>query len=447
MLDVAQEVINRELASLLATDNTEDLLFEVRPFLAVLEQDAQLRAALTDLASEADDLGRQLRDDVRDGANVRTLEEIWGRIRDAANQGRARDYAQRNAEFQRLTASDDAPVVVALHLGSAVGDSSRMGRLAEIVASFAEVLGDADRAALDGVAARCRHRRLEVIRATHAHSAVSLLRLRLIAALTEGETLAEAASSPRRPEERPALVVRADAHGSHWQGLADRVLLGDGVADLDDAAGLDRTIRRSCRRVAADLRVRVGSTATRLALIERYKARCEWHDRERLLALANAATGKSEAALRDDLARYLFDAGLDPLSEVRLGVVRADLLADAPGASFLLEAKQYSDRAGIASALRQAFRQALDTAARLSGGGFAIQEAFVVLFRRGGPRALLPREAIFADGVRWHLQVIDLAGAEVTASRNSHTPIEWTANELRGLLVESAEEARAQRQA
>jgi hypothetical protein len=86
--------------------------------------------------------------------------------------------------------------------------------------------------------------------------------------------------------------------------------------------------------------------------------------------------------------------------------------------------------------LRAAFRQALDTVGNLPGSGYTIDEAFIVLFRRGGPRALLPTEPFMAEGLRWHFVLINIAEASQDASHNKETPVEYTTESLRELLVE-----------
>jgi hypothetical protein len=108
---------------------------------------------------------------------------------------------------------------------------------------------------------------------------------------------------------------------------------------------------------------------------------------------------------------------------------------------FLLEAKQYADGAAIPGALRAAFRQALDTASNLPGSGYAVEEAFIVLFRRNGARAILPSEPVVADGLRWYVRIINIARPDDDASRNRRTPVEYGIDELRQLLVSAADQS------
>jgi hypothetical protein len=80
----------------------------------------------------------------------------------------------------------------------------------------------------------------------------------------------------------------------------------------------------------------------------------------------------------------LFDAGLNPLTEVPFAGARTDIVDPSlspPG--FLIEAKQYGDGVAPATAVRAALGQALDTAQRLHGT-YEVDEVFIVVSRREG---------------------------------------------------------------
>jgi hypothetical protein len=183
----------------------------------------------------------------------------------------------------------------------------------------------------------------------------------------------------------------------------------------------------------------IASDARRLGVVQRFKARCEWHDRERLRLLADAAqaAGRSpEHALRDELTLYLFDQGLNPLAEAVLGTSsRADVFDPSAGPCFYVEAKQYREGTNLDTLMQAAFRQALDTVGNLLGTDYGMDEAFVVLFRRSGPRALLPSEPLVADGLRWHFILVNIAAAQDDASQNKATPVEFSADTLRDMLL------------
>jgi hypothetical protein len=66
-----------------------------------------------------------------------------------------------------------------------------------------------------------------------------------------------------------------------------------------------------------------------LSILRRYKQRCEWFDKERLLTLIDKKKGKRreiEKKLTREVSSYLHDNGVIPLSEVVFGRARPDLL-------------------------------------------------------------------------------------------------------------------------
>ena len=87
--------------------------------------------------------------------------------------------------------------------------------------------------------------------------------------------------------------------------------------------------------------------------------------------------------------------------------------------------------------MQSAFRQGLDTVGNLLGTDYGIDEAFVVLFRRSGPRALLPTEPLIADGLRWHFVLINIAAAQDDASQNKAAPVEFSTDTLRDILLQA----------
>jgi hypothetical protein len=74
--------------------------------------------------------------------------------------------------------------------------------------------------------------------------------------------------------------VKRDVSSAAWRGqldATDRSIIDKRVADLRD----------SIDRLREDLRRRIGTTRSRLALVNRFKFRCEWHDRDRMLMVAD----------------------------------------------------------------------------------------------------------------------------------------------------------------
>jgi hypothetical protein len=206
-----------------------------------------------------------------------------------------------------------------------------------------------------------------------------------------------------------------------WQERLDAADLGvieKRVADLRDAV----------ERLREDLRRRIGTTRSRLALVNRFKLRCEWHDRERMLAVADddRLSGGPEDRLTGEFARYLFDAGLSPLTKPLAGGLQPDLLD--PLASFYVEATQYATSTARGDIVRSV-AQVLDTVGRLRAGPYADDEAFCVVFRRDGPYYDLP-QVLETEAYRLHLVLVDLAPTTEAGRRQRDKPIQIPADEF-----------------
>jgi hypothetical protein len=199
--------------------------------------------------------------------------------------------------------------------------------------------------------------------------------------------------------------------------LADEERLSDG--DMRIIAERVVDLRTSTERLHEELRRRVSVTRSRLALVHRFKLRCEWHDRDRISAVADneSLSGGPEDRLTAEFARYLFDQGLAPLSKPMTGGLQPDLLD--PSARFYVEAKQYksSARGDIVTAVAQV----MDTVGRLRGGQYEVDEAFCVVFRRSGPYYDLPVE-LRTHKYRVHLVLVDVAPADEAGTRQREKP-------------------------
>ena len=128
------------------------------------------------------------------------------------------------------------------------------------------------------------------------------------------------------------------------------------------------------------------------------------------------------------LARYLFDAGLDPLTTPLAGMLRPDLLGMPAGKtwSFYVEGKQYEKR--DVAYLTRGYWQMLDTMHSLVGSA-ALREAFYVVFRLGGPMVHLPPEMRLAD-VDVYSVVIDISDPKTAGSRQRTKPIVITPEDV-----------------
>jgi hypothetical protein len=174
-----------------------------------------------------------------------------------------------------------------------------------------------------------------------------------------------------------------------------------------------------------ELRQRVLLGWSRQSIVRRYAARCQAFDAARLREVAAAETRKAEDELTRDFARYLFDQGLTPLLNVEIGRLRPDVIDIAGRTTFYVEAKQYSER-NPRSMLLKAYQQVWSTWGRLRAQ-YTCPEAFLVVFRRSGPRVELPAELRFT-GLILHSVLIDISAD--AGSTEKQSPIEFAAHEL-----------------
>lgn len=151
------------------------------------------------------------------------------------------------------------------------------------------------------------------------------------------------------------------------------------------------------------------------------------HDRERLLEIASGA--RAEAKLTAELALYLFDHGLNPLTDVNFGPLRPDLLTSSHGSvpTLYVEAKQYE--ADGRRVVVEAMRQVWDTAGLMTAEPYEVHEAFLVVFRRGGPRLELP-DVVRGPRLTVYPILIDIGNPSERGSRRAETPVLVTEAEL-----------------
>ena len=200
-----------------------------------------------------------------------------------------------------------------------------------------------------------------------------------------------------------------------------KVADGDRLDDTDRKLIAERVthLRAGAERLHEDLRRRIAATRSRLALVHRFKLRCEWHDRERMRAVADDKSlgGGPEDRLTAEFARYLFDQGLSPLSKPMAGGLQPDLLD--PAARFYVEAKQYDSNAR--RDIVKAVAQVMDTVGRLVGSQYEVEEAFCVVFRRSGPYYDLPH-TLRTHSYRLNLVLVDLAPPAEAGRRQREKP-------------------------
>jgi hypothetical protein len=262
--------------------------------------------------------------------------------------------------------------------------------------------------------------------------AVRLLKLRTRTsaglALLKLEAVPDQLNPPARLLDDDDDDVRAANDLVRWVNSESHSLFKLAWQQSLDAAGLriidERVaeLRDAVERLREELRRRIGTTCSRLALVYRFKLRCEWHDRDRMLAVADddRLPGGPEDRLTGEFARYLFDAGLSPLTKRLAGGLQPDLLD--PAASFYVEAKQYASSSARADIVKSV-AQVLDTVGHLRGGPYAVDEAFCVVFRRDGPYYDLP-QVLQTETYRLHLVLVDLAPATAAGRSQQDKPVE-----------------------
>jgi len=224
------------------------------------------------------------------------------------------------------------------------------------------------------------------------------------------------------------------------KALFDPSSIGDG--DREALAAVVEQMRTFVDVIHEELRRRLGAVASRLALLDRFKLRCEWHDRERLHQLAHASD-EPELTLTAELARFLFDQGLNPVTRMRVGGLEPDVFDPLPASSLYVEAKRYATSNGARAHIRAGLPQIHDTAGRLRGGPYEVDEVFYVVFRQGGPRYVLPDSVRGEDYVVYPV-LIDVAPLTVSGSRSGARAIRIDAAELEPLLRDDDEQSSPQ---
>ncbi len=201
-------------------------------------------------------------------------------------------------------------------------------------------------------------------------------------------------------------------------------LHGDGPT-----GSLEREINAARKDVATlreDLRLRLVLGRTRLALVRRFAGRCERYEAQELRSLfrTKAKSNNVERQLTIRFARYLYDQGLNPLIDPTIAGLRPDVYEPIPGHPFYVEAKQYGSEAtacDLRRKMQDAVSQVLDT-----WGGLAqhepVPEAFLLVFRRGGPRLETP-DLLRVERGRLYLVLADIAPAAQSGSRNKLRPV------------------------
>lgn len=199
-------------------------------------------------------------------------------------------------------------------------------------------------------------------------------------------------------------------HDIRWRGTVDERLV--------------ERLRVLLARAYEGLRSCIGSHLVHYTLLQRYKSRCMWYDRDRLTScLDDCETGKEDLLSRD-LALYLFDNGISTLYRVQRGVHEYDLIGDQAKARIFVEVKVYDDnkaRGRLIQGVGQlhAYINSLESSS-------PIPEIYYVVYRLDGPLYDLPLQ-ISTNRHTFYPLVIDLGPSEKSGSRQEkpiHIPLD-----------------------
>lgn len=278
-----------------------------------------------------------------------------------------------------------------------------------------------------------RARHVHVIRDFHARvrttAAPALFRLRELAQNTN--------PAPRTADEDPLMAA---ARRMEPEKLAKAIhtpqQTSNGQSEVRQATA---ALFRDTRILHMELRTRIGLTRSRLALLDRFIARCQVYDAPRLREIVGEETTRKradgrpvavEGVLTAEMARFLFEQGLNPLVDPKLVGLRPDVFDQSTtGYTLYVEAKQYSSsprspRRLIIEAVTQVFQ----TWQRLRAQ-FPVTEAFLLVFRVGGPLVTID-DTVRGTFGPLHIRVADIAPASASGSSAKEQTIRITAAEL-----------------
>jgi len=321
-------------------------------------RDSQIAIHVDDLRADGERLGEDLRAEEYDGGNPGQLLELaHDEIGQKVPRGSALDaLVSGSRSFASLVGDFDHPFTLPLLSVS----HEPMGRVSQLLAMINAVAEATPVPILELQATgfqtmlgrNTRIQRRARLRA-HGEPSVALLRLEAVENFVLND---QPHADSWTGGDRSALRVQIDSQSA----AAMRAATDGSTLEPDEERRLDLLVdevHRAAKRVVLEVGRRLYSARSRVGVLLRFKARCEWHDRERLRRLADEATAagkKPEHVLRDELNRYLFDQGLNPIAEAVLGASsRADVFDPSRGRAFYVEAKQYGDRAGLESQVRQ----------------------------------------------------------------------------------------------
>lgn len=171
-----------------------------------------------------------------------------------------------------------------------------------------------------------------------------------------------------------------------------------------------------------------GMSLSHRALVLRFKHKCERFLSTDLRGKCTAKGRKPEDVLTLAAAEYLFEQGLNPLFNAQIVTLRPDLFDGSQPHALYIEAKQYADGRNLATLIRKAAWQVWDTWNELDAQ-HRVTEAFLLVFRRGGPLIVFEGPARM-QGRTLHPVLVDIAPTDVKGSRANLAPIAICSSDL-----------------
>lgn len=438
LTDIVEALDRRHrLAERGSAEGTPDrVLVEAYGFLCFLKSEPRLSAAFGDLCQDAVRQIERYREAdvimVQDLIKLRTaLVERYPTVDDSSRPRPGPDEHDTSYQFSlaafNQAAADNEGTGVRLSLyPDDSDDDSRAARLLRILQSKYQSAVRTKKEEADDAIARRLWNAGERITRMHrewtlfARASLEAAALRLV--LITRYVLPE----PRLREATDTFIDLANqmlTEGFHpLHDIRARVFgERESAANTPRDARLGGVVQGVVARVYEGVRARLGTARSHRALVERFRLRAELYGAAEMRAVAESQA-RPEDALADRLARFLFDQGLNPLTRPLTGRLEPDLLDPTAPWTLYVEAKQYASSGGARRTIVHGMRQVWDTLSRLQGHPNRVREAFYVVFRRGGPRYVLPEE-LRSEGVTVYPVLVDIAEARESGSQQRNQPI------------------------
>lgn len=421
------ELLDRRAKFVLELEGRPKLI-QVRSFIAFLEGEPRLKAILNDFEREA---GGTLREHNRRDATIREkAEELWNSHRDEMfrkvegasidqvnNYGSLETFSDRVAKRPSCNweAWNDDALASSENLVRSLNHwwNHRRGECVASDHTQGEVQG-----LLDDLRASCEFNSRS-LRESQA-SLPALAHVRLVGA---GHS-----TNPKPPTGRDDVLAHARFQGE--REFADHLAEADerGLGNTFEGQQVDEhyaEVTHDLRLLYEEIRLRIGLQRSRIALVQRFAARCEAFDAKRLRTESRRNRKNAERLLTLHFAKHLFDAGLNPIIDPTISGLRPDVVYPGSRSLLYVEAKQYDARSPRTT-LRKAFAQVWGTWSRLRNR-YYVPEAFLLVFRRGGPMVALPG-LLEHNGVRLHPVIVDISAAG--GSKELGPPLDLNEQEL-----------------